>query len=652
MSQRNVVVLEGCLGDWSQRSYFPVLADKAGNGDKREVNEKNKERNIALYCVDVAGMGDEHEAMSTCINNTANIHFINKEMNKGKSKYKKIQAKYVFIVASHDKHCEIAEEWLKSEKLVENGKIFIEKPLDSSVARISEFEKNIKKPNEQKIENVYVVDHYIQKILPLLNELENKGKYGKVRKIRVTLLESNPVKEERKTTLREGLILDMFPHVLAIFTKIMQFIQSQKNTFKLSANDCEILEAKSGLYGGAPIQGETFAKIVLRIKRIKVESYIGKAVGNVDNKTVEIFFEKGILKADFISKNFSIEEISSGKSVNGNFQSRKICHLLNDIIGGKLNSDSDYKKVLTFEEGREIVKIISEIRKNVTEKVYYYKGTSLREILQKFTGIPKEKVVDILLEQYKYLRSEVTQSIYLEHAAILGLYTSLGVIVVALLTGAQGDFSISSILENAELERVILFLVGLLFAQVLINGFGSLFMKEQARNRRACSLLKAIEYLINEKIGEIGIIWENYITSSLIDKKKEEVKDIDFNFIMKCMKDCVKFIRFDIPINRQYYKNRLFSVGIPIFLSNELILCVIGFFWGTFWHRLGFWGQLTIISLTCFGVSLLIIIIWSLMILYKSFSSLKKEKVPDITEVLEWLSSDKEALYNQAILWW
>lgn len=41
--------------------------------------------------------------------------------------------------------------------------------------------------------------------------------------------------------------------------------------------------------------------------------------------------------------------------------------------------------------------------------------------------------IDVLLKQYEHLRAEVTQCIYLQHAAILGLYTFLGLFVVALM---------------------------------------------------------------------------------------------------------------------------------------------------------------------------------------------------------------------------
>ena len=147
--------------------------------------------------------------------------------------------------------------------------------------------------------------------------------------------------------------------------------------------------------------------------------------------------------------------------------------------------------------------------------------------------------LDVLLKQYEFLREEITRCIYLEHIAILGLYTFLGLVIASLVKEDVLD-SINSFAPTK--HPLLLFL--LVFAQVIICGFGSLFLKEQARNRRACSFLRALEDIINKKIGEIGIYWENFITSTFIE---------------------------DYPINPQYYLNRLLSVGLPIFSSNLFI---------------------------------------------------------------------------------
>ena len=283
--------------------------------------------------------------------------------------------------------------------------------------------------------------------------------------------------------------------------------------------------------------------------------------------------------------------------------------------------------------------------------------------------------LDVLLRQYDFLRAEITQSIYLEHAVILALYTTLGLIFAVL-------FSDSTIIEKDQIDfKDPPFLFALVVLQVIISSFGSLFLKEQARNRRACSFLKATEHLINEKIGEIGIYWENYITSELIARKINRIEYINFN----------------LPVNRQYYKNRLLGVGLPVFLPNILITLAIGHelfssnserillliilaIGVTFhayykenelithdrkkldfvsisrlfkeYHLIPLVSMLIVLCLgkdhlllsTLFVISILVTFLWALMIIYKSGFPLKEENLPNKQEVLRWLEKEQSEI--------
>lgn len=335
-----VVVLEGCLGDWSKKSYIEKLAEKARQGS------------IELYAVDTRDIrkGEDKDKLYE-----PPVHFINK---KSDTTYDTIEADFVFIVTPHEFHCKIADHWLKEKKLRKNGIIFIEKPLDSSVEEVEKLKKKFKEELEKKIT---AIDHYIQKILPIAKELEkNKGKYGKIKKIKLHILESDPILESRKKTLDEGLILDIFPHVLAVFTKIMK---SYYSDFTLDAEKFEIVDVKTGTYEGAPIAGETFAGIVAKTGGIEIESFIGKAVDFGDRKTLEILFEKGSKKAVF----------ASGDDIGS---------LLDDIFKNRCDQN-ECAKFLRFSEGFEIVKIISKIREKASEPVKYEKFDTLDEILMK-----------------------------------------------------------------------------------------------------------------------------------------------------------------------------------------------------------------------------------------------------------------------------
>ena len=272
--------------------------------------------------------------------------------------------------------------------------------------------------------------------------------------------------------------------------------------------------------------------------------------------------------------------------------------------------------------------------------------------------------IKVLLKQYEFLRDEVIQSIYLKHIAILGLYTFLGWTVVILIErGADGkllhivksirEFAVHDLTNTLNLNEMIFYFFTLIFVQMIVNGFGSLYLKEHYRNRRACSFLIAIEELVNRKIEEIGIYWENYITSRFIKNYK---------------------------INPKYYKNRLLGVGLPVFLPNFFITLVIGVvlyaFYGkgniillmffifligmTFLNLVkpaslsfsltlilkisvmvvilcAFYGKGDLILLICFLISAVITFFWASVIMCETYRPLRKEETPTRDEVLVWL---------------
>ncbi len=360
------VVLEGCLGDWSRKSYIKPLAERAREGK------------IHLYAVDTRNITDEIELYEPPVT------FVNKGNTTIYNSIDDID--FVFIVTSHEFHCKIAKHWLEKGKLNGNGRIFIEKPLDSSVENIEGLRKY--KEAEKKI---IAIDHYIPKIIPLIKELEGKsGKYGEMKKIRFDILQSDPILESRRNTLDEGLILDIFPHVLGVLTKVMNVY----GEFELDANDFEILEVNPGKYRGAPINGETFAKITARIDGIPLESHIGKAVDSHDCKLLNILFEKGSLTADFSSRNFFIR--TENEYAKGTLQKNHIGMLLDYIIDEEFDHDRILRFSLNFKEGYEVVKIISKIRSSKSDSIEYEQFEPLESILINLKEFEKKNITNAL----------------------------------------------------------------------------------------------------------------------------------------------------------------------------------------------------------------------------------------------------------------
>ena len=492
--------------------------------------------------------------------------------------------------------------------------------------------------------------------------------YREIEKIRFTFLESNEA-------LDKSIIKKIYPRILVILDKILH---SYHKNPKLRFVSVEILEIKTAKYEFAPV-AETFAKIVIRanfkktekeeckketekeeckketekekIKKIEFESYMGRAVGFCDNKKIEILFKDGFIEADFSLTN-PIPKDGEGERIDEKGQKDGIKDLLvvieKDLLDIMKESEEDFHKRISAGNSTCLNVEIDKITRNIIKKARgpkeYEKFSSLNEILRKFE-IPDERYkasIKVLLDQYNDLRSEITQSIYLEQAAIIVLYTFLGVAVAYLLEGGiTGGPDFSTLLSETDLRKIIPFLVALNFAQVIICGLGSLFLREQARNRRACSFQKAIEYIINQKIGKTGIYWENYITSSLIEK------EIGF----------WNYFKTNIPINREYYKNRLLGIGLPIVLPNFLVLT------GILYMAFDSVGKITpvfpissvYISLVCivfasvgkialvYYISSIIsglIAYWACTIARKSCFPLKEEIVPSREEVLEWIEKE------------
>jgi predicted dehydrogenase len=338
------VVLEGYLGDWSRKSYFTYLAEKAKkDGGKSE---------IELYAVDIRDITSD-DNMNMYNSKEYSLHFVNKQAPSEYDAIKNVD--YVFIVAPHVVHCTIAQHWLEKGRLSRDGELFIEKPLDSSVDNIRDLEEYSMRTSAE-LDRIILVDHYILKVSSFIEELKKKKEeYGEIKKMRFHILEPTPVAESRKETLKEGLILDLFPHVLAVYTAIMRVYCEG---FTLDADHVELIKVETGRYKGAPIKTETFAEVLVKIDDIVVESYTGKGIGSESKKMIEILFEKGSVRYSFPSKDV-------------------ISQLLTAILTGTYDKAAG----LTFYEGFTIVKIISKIREHAGAPRAYEKSDSLDEIL-------------------------------------------------------------------------------------------------------------------------------------------------------------------------------------------------------------------------------------------------------------------------------
>ena len=147
--------------------------------------------------------------------------------------------------------------------------------------------------------------------------------------------------------------------------------------------------------------------------------------------------------------------------------------------------------------------------------------------------------IDLLDRQYEHLRAEIVQAVNMRHLAVLGMFTIIAGTIGALLS--QGD-DLGMIAASGFMPYLVL-----VFA-FLLNAFGTIFLKEQARNRRCTALNQEIERIItrlaSRKSAADGnrkwpgfLAWENFIRSDAAERH-----------------------------NRLYYQSRDFGVGLPILL--------------------------------------------------------------------------------------
>lgn len=363
------VVLEGCNSHWAQEHYLPILLGKADKGE------------IELWAIDI---NDSLKLANPQIRqnwqlaqNKNTAHYLNKE--KDKSRYNSIDnADFVFIVTPPTYHCQIAELWL--ERLSKKGKIFIEKPLDESSDKALELRKKL----SSKTETVFCFDHYLASAYPFLEKKTvNLAKIGVLKNIACHILENNEVEKGREKTLNKGLIFDLFPHVLALVCDIVG-----KNSICLAdiIKSTKLDEVNTAKYIGSPITGETFARVKFTIKDIKVDSVLGKCVGNAEDKWMKLQGTDGSIRLDFPPDyKYTISPVQGKRQIKSKLEKRHIERFLEKVLA---NIEQPFLApgVLSFDAAFEILKVLEKARKNIDNIVEYPCKESLERIIERIEG--------------------------------------------------------------------------------------------------------------------------------------------------------------------------------------------------------------------------------------------------------------------------
>ena len=209
--------------------------------------------------------------------------YLDKSNSEDKKKLEKLKADVVFIATPDSTHVKLAKKWLKPPDRCKQ--IFIEKPLDASLLRAREL-VYLQGKNENK---VVALDHYRARMLDFFinnrfeEEIIDKKLGGALKEISFYMLEDGtgdkhegPIELEGRTSaLKNGLILDMMPHALAIIDKFLPVELIEITGLKVG----KYTFVKDNKSVEAGIPWETFGYVEFKYNEIKGKICVGKGVG-------------------------------------------------------------------------------------------------------------------------------------------------------------------------------------------------------------------------------------------------------------------------------------------------------------------------------------------------------------------------------------
>ena len=360
-------ILEGCNSEWAQECYLPVLIKKAV-GEEIKLWAVDIENEIKLNNPEVERAW--HVAQS---NNMAG--YLNK--SKDIQGYGELSsADYVFVVAPDQFHSEIARHWL--DGLAPKGKIFIEKPLDASMESAFRLKEKIEEKGE---ETVFAFDHFLANAFPFLqNKALYLGEIGKISKIEFHILEPREISQRREKTLDQGMIFDLFCHVLALVYAVV----NQDLTYSATKLQTVKLEdVKAAQYVRCPISGETFAWIKAIISSgIEVISLVGKGVGTSEDKFMKLHGANGKIELNFVKNEFAVFDSQERQQKRGGLNLTHVESFLKGVLQGKEHLLL-VPGVLSFDTALRILEVLDEAKKRIDEMPEYQCNESISQILER-----------------------------------------------------------------------------------------------------------------------------------------------------------------------------------------------------------------------------------------------------------------------------
>lgn len=297
---RLTIAVEG-IGHVVQNYYAKAL--------KSQWEHESNRGKISIIFIDKSECwkkSDDKDNIKRCDNFITNLEgwaeYIDKSTEEGMKAYLSLKANVVFIATPDSTHVELALNWLLDENKCES--IFIEKPLDSDLsrARVLQFYST------NYSTKIFPLDHYLARTIPLLEKEAFKRIMSSIREegeeieqMTFYLLEDRsypnkgPIENDNRTdAVRKGLVLDMFPHVLALIHHFGMVETIEITSLKVARYT---YEDETGKVVPASITRETFANIGFSFKSyldepIQAKAYIGKGLAGSRDFKIEGDFKR------------------------------------------------------------------------------------------------------------------------------------------------------------------------------------------------------------------------------------------------------------------------------------------------------------------------------------------------------------------------
>jgi predicted dehydrogenase len=295
----------------------------------------------------------------------------------------------VFIANPHRFHCKTAREWLGYA-----GTIFIEKPIDEQVQAVETLEQEMNKP-ENASTAVIAFDHYRAKVLALWHLMPVILGFLqlKVKEFKFYMLEPRTIVQEgRLDTLKEGLLLDLMPHALALVTllgRLNSLPQDYTNKIKAAIDEEDYR---------AGMRNETFAYVLFPFEtydgqQVKAEAFVGKAIGRESDekstpKRMEIIGGKGgdrKVLVDFKEGEVRLEMPADA----GKKRTAYLCPLhspyqilMRSLVEGYYD---DNRLGFSVASGKEVLQAIDRMRRSIKQAqlLQYKPGADFEELIQR-----------------------------------------------------------------------------------------------------------------------------------------------------------------------------------------------------------------------------------------------------------------------------